>query len=187
MNATAPGARSRVPGWLLPLYDRHGDKLRYLVVGVWNTVFGYGLFVVLLALFGGPVKALGVSIGGSAGALLANNYYLALSVVGWVLAVPQSTIAMKYLVFRSKGSAVREVGRAFLVYLPAQLIGMGLLKFTVSVFGMSPQAGQAATILVTTIFSYLGHKYFTFGARHAIEVVDAGGVFEDEEAESRED
>jgi putative flippase GtrA len=181
MTATAPGARSRVPGWLLPLYDRHGDKLRYLVVGVWNTVFGYGLFVVLLALFGGPVKALGVSVGGSAGALLANNYYLALSVVGWVLAVPQSTIAMKYLVFRSHGRLLREVGRAYLVYLPAQLIGMGLLKITVTVLGMSPQFGQAATILVTTIFSYFGHKYFTFGSRHAIEVVDAGGVFEDDE------
>jgi len=177
MTATSPGARSRIPGWLLPLYEQHGDKLRYLVVGVWNTAFGYGLFVLLLALLGASVKALGVSIGGPAGALLTGNYYLAISVVAWVLAVPQSTLAMKFLVFHSKGNAVREVARAFLVYLPAQLIGMGLLKLTVSVFGMSPQAGQAATILVTTIFSYLGHKYFTFGTRHAIEVVDAGGVF----------
>ena len=40
-------------------------------------MFGYGLFVLLLAVLGGPVKALGVSIGGSAGALLTNNYYLA--------------------------------------------------------------------------------------------------------------
>jgi putative flippase GtrA len=180
VTGTAPSARSRIPGWLLPLYDRHGDKLRYLVVGVWNTVFGYGLFVVLLALLGGPVKALGVSMGSGAGTLLTHNYYLALSVVAWVLAVPQSTLAMKFLVFHSKGSAVREVARAFLVYLPAQLIGMGLLKLTVDLLGMSPQAGQAATILVTTIFSYVGHKYFTFGAKHAIEVVDAGGVFEDD-------
>jgi putative flippase GtrA len=180
MTGTDTGARSRIPGWLLPLYDRHGDKLRYLVVGVWNTVFGYGLFVVLLALFGGPVKALGVSIGSSAGALLTNNYYLALSVVAWVLAVPQSTIAMKYLVFRSHGRLLHEVGRAYLVYLPAQLIGMGLLKLTVDLLGLSPQAGQAATILVTTIFSYFGHKYFTFGAKHVIEVDAAGGVFEGE-------
>jgi putative flippase GtrA len=179
MIATAPGARSRIPGWLLSLYDRHGDKLRYLVVGVWNTVFGYGLFVALLAMLGGPVKALGLSIGGVGGALLTVDYYLALSVVAWVLAVPQSTLAMKFLVFHSKGSAVREVARAFLVYLPAQLIGMGLLKLAVSVLGMSPQAGQAATIAVTTVFSYLGHKYFTFGGKHAIEVVDAGGVFEE--------
>lgn len=147
---------------------------------MWNTVFGYGLFVVLLALFGGPVKALGVSIGSSAGALLTNNYYLALSVVAWVLAVPQSTIAMKYLVFRSHGRLLHEVGRAYLVYLPAQLIGMGLLKLTVDLLGLSPQAGQAATILVTTIFSYFGHKYFTFGAKHVIEVDAAGGVFEGE-------
>jgi putative flippase GtrA len=180
VTSVAPSARSRIPGWLLPLYDRHGDKLRYLIVGLWNTVFGYGLFVLLLAVLGGPVKALGVSMGSGAGTLLTHNYYLALSVVAWVLAVPQSTIAMKYLVFRSHGSLAHEVGRAYLVYLPAQLIGMGLLKLTVAVLGMSPQLGQAATILVTTIFSYFGHKYFTFGAKHAIEAVDAGGVFEDD-------
>lgn len=180
MSGPASSARTRIPGWLLPLYDRHGDKLRYLVVGVWNTVFGYGLFVALLAAFGGAVKSLGVSIGGTPGALLTNNYYLVLSVVAWVLAVPQSTIAMKYLVFRSSGRLLHEVGRAYFVYLPAQLIGMGLLKLTVDLLGLTPQAGQAATILVTTIFSYVGHKYFTFGARHTIEVVDAGGVFDDD-------
>ena len=28
--------------------------------------------------------------------------------------------------------------------------------------GLSPQVGQLLTIAVTTIFSYVGHKYFTF-------------------------
>ena len=186
MSGTASSARSRISGWLLPLHDRHGDKLRFLVVGVWNTVFGYGLFVLLLALFTRPVQALGATPGmpWGLGPLLAHDYYLAISVVAWVVAVPQSTIAMKYLVFHSRGNLLLEVGRAYLVYLPAQLIGMGLLKLTVDLIGVSPQAGQAATILVTTIFSYFGHKYFTFGAKHVIEVEAVGGVFEEEDTDA---
>ena len=35
-------------------------------------------------------------------------------------------------------------------------------RAAVTLAGLSPQLGQLLTIAVTTIFSYLGHKYFTF-------------------------
>ena len=43
------------------LYESHGEKLRYLMVGAWNTVFSYVLFIGLLALLGSTLQALSKS------------------------------------------------------------------------------------------------------------------------------
>jgi putative flippase GtrA len=141
-----------------PLED---ERFRYLLVGGWNTVFGYGLFLLLLALLTDPLRALGSS---PAWPLqwIARDYYVVVGWIGWVFAVPQSTLTMKYLVFRSPGHAVPQIGKAYLVYVPTQVIGSVLLWLTVSVFGLTPQIGALATLVITTVASYIGHKYFTF-------------------------
>jgi hypothetical protein len=69
---------------------------------------------------------------------------------------------MKYLVFRKSGRLVSQVFRAYFVYLPAQFLGSAILWFMVRIVGLTPPIGSLATIAETTIFSYLGHKYFTF-------------------------
>jgi putative flippase GtrA len=155
------------------------ERVRYLLVGGWNTVFGYGLFLALLAILGKPVHSLATSSLPLA-ALIGFNYYVAISWIGWIVAVPQSTITMKYLAFRSQGKLLPQIGRAFFVYLPAQGLGSAILWVTVQLLHFSPPVGGLITIATTTIFSYFGHKYFTFGAKHVIEVEAAGGVFEDE-------
>ena len=143
------------------LYDRHGEKLRYLVVGVANTALSYGLYLVLLWILAGPIHSLaGSSIAWLA--TLGNNYYLVIQWVSWVFAVPLSTTTMKYFAFRSKGRWSSQVFRAYFIYLPAQGIATVILWAAVTLAGLSPQLGQLLTIAVTTIFSYLGHKYFTF-------------------------
>ena len=40
------------------LYHRHGDKLRFLLVGVLNAALGYGLFALLLLLLDSPLRSL---------------------------------------------------------------------------------------------------------------------------------
>jgi putative flippase GtrA len=146
-------------GGLGALYDRHGEKLRYLVVGMWNTAVGYVAFLLALKYLGPPLQAL--SGPGLAG-WISHYYYLVVQWGVWVLMVVNSTITMKYLAFRSKGHLLHQIGRAYLVYLPAQGISSVILWLTVKVFGLSPAIGQLITIAFATIFSYLGHKYFTF-------------------------
>ena len=133
------GAAERLRG----IYDAHGEKLRYLIVGVWNTIFSVLLFNILLLFLG-------------------HQYYLVLFWVVWVFAVVQSTATMKYFAFRSTGNFWRQTGRAYLIYLPAQGLSTVLLWFAVTMMHVSPQIAQLMTILVTTVFSYVGHKYFTF-------------------------
>jgi hypothetical protein len=147
-----------------PLDD---ERIRYLLVGGWNTVFGYGLFLLLLALLTGPLR----SLESSPGWLLqwvARDYYVVVGWIGWVFAVPHSTLTMKYLVFRNRGRVLPQVGKAYLVYIPTQIIGSVLLWLTVRVLRLTPQVGALLTTAVTTVASYIGHKYFTF--RSASEV-----------------
>jgi putative flippase GtrA len=143
------------------LYDRHGEKLRFLVVGVVNTIIGYALFYVLWRLFGPAIGALSASSARPL-AFIGEKNYLVVQWIGWAMAVPISTTTMKYFAFRSKGRLLPQIGRAYFVYLPAQAIATAMLWFSVNVLRLSVPVGQLVTIFVTTIFSYLGHKYFTF-------------------------
>jgi putative flippase GtrA len=159
------------------LYDSHGEKLRYLVVGVINTAFSYVLFLVLLAVLGPAIRTLESSTVPLL-AQIGHSYYLVVQWVGWVLMVPVSTTTMKYFAFRSGGSLRRQIPRAYLIYLPAQGLSSLILWFTVRVAHLSPQVGQLIAIVVTTIFSYLGHKYFTF--RVPLEAAEFGEVAADD-------
>ena len=146
---------------ILGVYDLHGEKLRYLVVGVVNTAIGYSLFLAALASLGAWLS----TFNGSPSPVLAylgRYYYLVVQWVVWILMVPVSTLTMKHFAFRSKGNALRELGKAYFVYLPAQGVSSLLLWLTVKVMHLSPQVGQVAAIAFATVFSYLGHKHFTF-------------------------
>lgn len=129
-------------GWT-GLYDLHGEKLRFLIVGVWNTLFSVLTFNLLLLVFG-------------------REYYLPCFWASWIVSIPQSTLTMKYLAFRRGGPILAQVARAFLIYLPAQGLATAIMWFTVQVLNLLPSLAQLITIVVTTVFSYLGHKYFTF-------------------------
>lgn len=143
------------------LYDLHGEKLRFLIVGVLNTALGYLMFLVLLKLLGTPLSTLaGSSVGWVAA--IGHSYYIVVQWVGWAIAVPISTSTMKYFAFHSKGKLLPQVGRAYFVYLPAQGISTVLLWLAVTVLHLSVPLGQLITVFITTIFSYVGHKYFTF-------------------------
>jgi hypothetical protein len=153
----SPIARRRLGG----AYARHGEKLRFLVVGLGNTCLGYAIFLLLLAALGPRLHVLESSplpfvspIG--------KDYYVLVQWVAWVVCVPLSTLTMRYFAFRSTGHRLRQIGRAYFVYLPAQVLSALLLWLTVHVAHVSPQVGQLVAIAFATVFSYLGHKYFTF-------------------------
>ncbi|MDR3685382.1 MAG: GtrA family protein [Coriobacteriia bacterium] len=142
------------------LYDAHGEKLRYLVVGVWNTVFSYLLFLLGIRLFASPLEA--------ATRLDPKIVAIIIQCAAWVLAVVQSTVTMKYIAFRSKGNLRKQIARAYVIYLPAQ--GLSMVILWVAMLVLTPglgsryaaMVGQLFAVFVTTIFSYFGHKYFTF-------------------------
>ncbi len=146
---------------LRAVYDVHGEKFRFLVVGAWNTLFSYVLFAVLLFLLAPLLQPLANS-GNALVAWIGEHYYLVVQWLAWVVAVPQSTLALKYLAFRSKGHWLGEVGRSFFVYLPLQAFSSVTLWLFSGVIGMPPLLGQLLTVGISAVLSYLGHKNFTF-------------------------
>ena len=139
------------------------EGVRYLAVGALNTVVGYSVFAVSVLLFSAPLAA----VTGWPDRVVAITIQWSV----WAVAVVYSTLMMKYLVFRSQGNALHELGRGYLVYLPLQLMSSGLLWGSMTALAtlvpaLSSQArtllGQAVSVLVATIFGYIAHKYFTF-------------------------
>jgi hypothetical protein len=142
-------------------FDRHAEKFRYLLVGLGNTAVGYGVFIVLLAMLEEPLGALSSSPWPVV-SVIGREYYVLVQWIGWIVCVPLSTLTMKYFAFRTRGHWLHQIGRAYFVYVPAQVLSSLLLWLTVQVAHLSPQIGQLVTIVFATVFSYLGHKYFTF-------------------------
>jgi putative flippase GtrA len=140
------------------LYERHGEKLRFLVVGGWNTLFSIGVLWLL-----------DHYIPYDQGSVIQKGLVL---VVQWVIAVSQNFLTFKFLVFRSKGSWIREYLRIYVTYL-ATFVIQSVLTLTISgVFGLSVFWANLPTTFVVMIVSYVGHKHFTFR--------DAGAAFDEE-------
>ena len=137
------------------------------MVGGANTLVSYVLFAAFLFLLEPVLAYLSWIIGASS--LLASmtryavaHYYVVAQWTAWVFAVPISTFTMKHVVFRRPGAYFPQLCRAYLVYLPTQFASTALIVLFVTILGLHPLIGQAATIAITVVVSYIGHKYFTF-------------------------
>ena len=132
-----------------------GQVLRYLMVGAWNTLFGYGLF----ALFTHLLRHVAY---GYIPALIAAN----------IVAITVSFLGYKWFVFRTKGNYLREWLRTMTVYGTGMLLNAALLAPLVALLrhvtrlgDKSPYIAQAFLAVMVVALSFFGHKHFTFGRR----------------------
>jgi len=126
------------------LYKKHQEKFNYLLVGIWNTIFGYSVFVALYYLFGQWA------------------HYMFIWVVSTVLAITNAYIGFKSFVFRTKGNYLREYLRFYVVYSGSMLLNIVLLPLCVEILRIAPPAAQGGIICVGAVVNYLGHKHFSF-------------------------
>ena len=117
---------------------------RYLLAGGWNTLAGYGIFVIFYYLLSGQV-----------------HYFIILTIIT-VINITISFLSYKLFVFRTRGNYLREYLRFYVVY--AIPITLGFLLFPVFVKGMkiNPYLAQALILVITVIISYFGHKHISF-------------------------
>ncbi len=133
----------------------HRDKLLFLVVGGVNTVFSFLLFAAFLWLGDRIVPGIRTN-------WLAVDAVL---VVTWVFSVLFSFATFKLFVFRTRGTDwVREWLRAYVVYAPSLAMNLGVLSALVGLLHVPPLVGQAIWAVFMAVYSYFGHKWFTFGA-----------------------
>ncbi len=125
-------------------YHKHREKINYVLVGCYNTVFGYGVFVALYYLFHQRI------------------HYLILVVITHVLSITNAYVGYKIFVFKTKGNYLKEYLRFYVVYGFALILNLILLPFVVEIFHVNPVVGQAFVMGFTVVFNYLGHKHYSF-------------------------
>src|SRR5258705_11926430 len=141
-------------------HQSRGQLLRYVVVGAWNSLFGYGCFFLLVRFF--------LRLSPSQPGLPAS---IAL-VFATVINVTVSFLGYKWFVFRTQGNYLREYRRSLLVYLPSLLLSAvaiapltGLLRLVPHLQTQAPYAAGAAFACFNLIASFLGHKHISFKAK----------------------
>ncbi len=133
-----------------------GQFARYIVVGGFNTVFGYGLFAVLTWAFKG----------------LGPYNYMYAAILGNFIAISVAFLGYKWFVFRTRGNYLIEWIRCFGVYGTSALIGLAGLPVLVPILRHvldrpehAPYIAGAILVPVTMLFSFFGHKTFSFGRK----------------------
>lgn len=130
-----------------------GQFGRYLLVGIWNTLFGYATYAGLTLLLA-PYVAQGYMLA----ALLSSGLNISVAFLGY-----------KWFVFKTKGNYLREWGRCLAVYGSSIIIGIGALPILVWVIRhatrfdrQAPYLAGAVLIAFSAIYNFLGHKKFSF-------------------------
>ena len=121
------------------LFARQG--FRFLFVGGLNTLVGYGVYAILL--------------------FLHFNYLVANS-ISTVIGVLHSYLWNRFFTFKSKEKAGKEFMKFISVYVVSYLMGMVSLYCFTGVLHLSPYIAGLINLVITTLISYFGHKYFSF-------------------------
>ena len=155
MQASTPNGEVR-PGWRARLADHRllrpplalaaarREQILYLVVGGWNTLFGYAEWAVLQFLLGDHL------------------HYLVIVVISWPIAVLNAYIGYRYVVFRSRGPIIHELLRFASVYVSTLLATLVVLPIALHVLPFSIYVVNGLFTIVVVVVSYLGHKHFSF-------------------------
>lgn len=122
---------------------------RFLLVGAYNTLFGYVVFVALYYLLRDAV------------------HYNVVLAISYVIAVTNSYLLQRRFVFRTQSRKAAEFLRFNVVNLGGMFINMGLLTLFVNHLTPNVPLAQAAATVLTVLFIYVGHTFYSFriGAR----------------------
>ena len=132
-----------------------GQFGRYLLVGIWNTLFGYGSFAGFTLLLD-PIVPHGYG-------------YLVAAGAASVLSITVAFVGYKWFVFKTKGNYLREWARCVAVYGSNILLNLLILPFLVegirhvsSYDRQAPYIAGALLSVFTVIYGFVGHRNFSF-------------------------
>lgn len=132
--------------------------LKYVLVGAWNTLFGYVLYAsitwVLDSCFHVPYS------------------YMYSFVLSNFISISQAFVAHKYLVFKTKGNFWREYRKGWMVYGTTALVSLMALPFAVELCWtvlpgpykwLDKYIGGVLVNSIAAVASFFGHNKITFG------------------------
>jgi putative flippase GtrA len=155
-----------------------GQFVRYILVGIWNTALGYGMFAYFTFLF----------------TKFSPHGYIFASILSNAIGITVAFFGYKLFVFRTRGNYLREYLRCVMVYGTAAIPGIFLLipiknaivfstvhhdlfllaGHVISLHQLAPYLAGAVVTGGTVVYSFFGHRKFTF--RHANKTTGAPGA-----------
>lgn len=118
--------------------------LRFLIIGGWNFVFGYGQFAFFWWWLNGCWPDLLI--------------YVMTAVIG----ITHSFVTHRWFTYESHGVWWREYLRFYVVYGVQQLISIAALLVFVTWLGFNAYLMSLLVTVFITFGSYWGHKYYSF-------------------------
>jgi len=132
--------------------SRHIVKVKFVIVGIWNTFFGYALFFALDTMFEKTI-------------LLRYVAYMSAMVLSNIAAIANAYIFHKYITVQSdvRGRGVlMEFLKFSTTYMVTLCLSLILLPFFVEILHVHPRVGALIILGICTIVSYYGHSKYTF-------------------------
>ena len=120
------------------------EQFIFLLVGGFNTFFGYLNFAIFQYLWGKEITYIG--------SLLLSH--IVTSTLAFIL--------YRRFVFKVSGNTIIDFFRFQSVYVFPLITNLFLLPLAVQLFRMNPYFAQAIVTICMTAVSYIGHKYFSF-------------------------
>ena len=120
-------------------------RIRYLVVGGWNSAVAYACFAVSYFILPPEVPT----------SLIVLGAYIAASINGF--------LTFRYLVFEPRRHPLLEYFRYQMVYVPIIALNAVALPIALNATRFSAYALQAGFAVLAIIAAYIGNRYFAFG------------------------
>lgn len=137
------------------------QRVRFLIVGGFNTAVGFGVFVAVDFTLGRWITA-------QSSAVLSSVVTL---VVAHLLAAVVAFVLYRRFVFRVSGNVVVDFLRFESVYLVPLGVNLVVLPAVVAA-GAPAILAQAVILVLMTLVSYFGHRYFSFRRKPTALPVD---------------
>lgn len=119
------------------------ERLRFVVVGLVNTVIRYLIFVGL-------------------GLWWSVAYYQRILLASWLLSSLTAFLAYKILVFATEGNHLREYLKSLTVWTISYFLNAAMLELLVKRWELNAYLAQAMAIAVITVINYLLFKHYAF-------------------------
>lgn len=120
-----------------------GDHVRFLLVGAYNTGFGYAVFAGLHLLFD-------------------DLHYLVVLLIAHVISVLNAFVGYRLVVFKVQGNWLRDLARFWLVYVVSLTFNLIALPLLVETAGLPVLVAQGLIVGVVAVTSWFGHSRFSF-------------------------
>ena len=119
---------------------------RYLLVGLWNSVFGVGIFLILSQSF----------------PKLSDSLIL---LIAYVVSIVQAHFMQRKFVWSSKERYFQELVRFSGAYISQFVVNLVLLQIFVRFVGLNRSVSQVIIVLILTVVMYFVNKNGVFRAK----------------------